>query len=220
MAHLSGAVYDPWPIAEIAAKGHGYDFLPIDPGNDAQAMIVSNSAEAIAVFRGTEFTKGNLSDIMSNLQSWPTQWAGRGRVHAGYVHHFDRIWDRVEDALVPHMKAGKNLHLTGHSLGGVLATLSALYCVTRPLDIETAWTFGAPKCLTKSNRNMILAEFYRVADVVDFAPSHPCYAPWLHHPAGERAHHLEVHNPGLPLKVARHSVERYWVAAGQVPDPA
>ena len=212
MARLCAAVYEDWPIALKVARSLGYhEFTPIDH-DDSQAMVVANEYEAVAVFRGTEATKGVLSDIMSNLGMVPVGWAGAGEVHPGYLHHLSRIRFKVAQILALHKD--KQIVLTGHSLGGAIATLYAAFADHHALPIAETWTFGAPKALSSSSSSNISCDFFRVVDPVDFAPYHPLYAPWYKHP--DRAVKIKVRNPGRCWGViSRHMVDGYVVGAAE-----
>lgn len=113
-----------------------------------QALYVSAPEAGILVFRGTE--AGSLGDWLTDARAWRKS-SPLGEVHAGFLGAFESIWidspdvtvnDRrgrgIRSMLKPRHWVGadplgsravapKPLFVTGHSLGGALATLATIY---------------------------------------------------------------------------------------------
>src|SRR5262249_34460233 len=67
-----------------------------------------------------------------------------GRAHLGFTALLDEVWERVNAearALLP----GRQLYLTGHSLGGALATLAAYRFQKAGVPVAGVFTFGSPR---------------------------------------------------------------------------
>ncbi|MAX81613.1 MAG: hypothetical protein CL843_15740 [Crocinitomicaceae bacterium] len=97
------------------------------------------------------------------------------KVHSGFLEifksiqtHLDQYWNTIDT-----LRQDKPLIITGHSLGGAIAQLSALYL--RMLE-PTVYTFGAPRVgdpeFVKAYNNSIKHSF-RVVNGYDWVPSLP-----------------------------------------------
>lgn len=150
-----------WGLATYCAKLSMHAYQNEDQFNDVmgkswldikffdfgstQAYALNSKRNYILVFRGTEPTKW--ADIKADLKfrkvsSISTSGIKEGKVHRGFKSALDLVWDDI----VAHMKKckadKKNVFVTGHSLGGALATLVA----GRLDDAEVVlYTYGAPR---------------------------------------------------------------------------
>jgi len=88
------------------------------------------------VFRGTE--SGSYEDLVTDLLTIPVPWPGPARVHAGFAAGYQAV-----AAQMPWRRGlpATQWVLTGHSLGGALATLAA----TETPGSTRLITFGAPR---------------------------------------------------------------------------
>jgi hypothetical protein len=203
---MSDLIYADWNEVYARLKLMGYYMLgdPIMHGG-AECMLVRNSEAAFLVFRGTEASKGSMSDILSNV-GVPARWAGRGLVHSGYDHHFSLIRAQARDR-AEMVETATPLHVTGHSMGGVLATMYAAWVGSGGPDdhkIMSLITFGAPKALSKGALKTIKSPTYRYTNRYDFAP-HWQPGLVLRHPEG----HIKVNSGGWAGPVSRHSSKKY-----------
>lgn len=107
------------------------DFIDCD---GSQAFAAANASIALISFRGT--TQG-IDDIFTDLKTWPKEWPLAGRVHAGFCDAFQRLRASLTDWLSGQPKG---CLMTGHSLGGALATLAASWFQPKRLI-----TFGTPR---------------------------------------------------------------------------
>ncbi len=147
-----------------------------------QALLVTSrdgdtKPFTILVFRGTH----DLRDWLTNLTLTWTDWPSGGVVHSGFKQAFDAVWPSVATALgaLPDP-----LFMTGHSLGGALATLAA--SVHRPAGLVT---FGCPRvgdeAFVDSIDRVKHARFVNNRDIVTTLPM-------PQGPPGYR-HHGELH---------------------------
>lgn len=216
LARLSAAVYEvPWSAAAGAVAATGWTLVdpPYDHG-DAQAMLCRRQdapLEAL-VFRGTEATRLRVSDVLSNT-GLPGRWAGPGRAHSGYAAHLSRI---MLPALQRYSQTDMPTLVTGHSLGGALATLFAAYlCWQDDRPPAALVTFGSPKALDAAGAGQVTCPTRRYEIRGDFAPwwppslllRHPAPATWL---PGRQWWHG-------PLR--RHSIDAYVDALGRGMEP-
>ncbi len=103
-----------------------------------QAYLAGNTAFAILAFRGTEIDE--FKDTLTNINLPLVSFQGTGKVHKGFLHALDRIWDRVEPRLRELTRAETPVWYTGHSLGAALAVLAAARIPPAAL-----FTFGSPR---------------------------------------------------------------------------
>lgn len=129
------AYWDEAPARAIW-RGAGLEltFLSVD---GVQCHVASNDAVVIVAFRGTEPRWDDLSDI---VRVRPIRYGLGGRVHDGFFGAYETIRRPLQKALGDLDAGHRSIWLTGHSLGGALATLAMD-------DVPAArglYTMGAP----------------------------------------------------------------------------
>ncbi len=211
---LSDLIYENWKEVQHQLRVMGFSMLgePISHAG-SECMLVRNAKIAYLVFRGTEASKGSISDILSNV-GVPAAWAGQGYAHSGYDHHFAMIRTQARNR-AELIETATPLHITGHSLGGVLATMYSSWVGSGSPDdhkIKTLISFGAPKALSKAAVATITAPTYRYTNRYDFAP-HWQPGLVLGHPEGQ----IMVNSGGWIGPVSRHGSGKYINAVGSLP---
>ena len=112
-----------------------YKFLEND---GAQCHIFSDNENIIVAFRGTE--PKEMSDVKADLLAFKRKSKTEGRVHMGFKLELRKLWPDIE-ALLQRNKQ-KKVWITGHSLGGAMATL----CASRLEEKEPSlYTYGSPR---------------------------------------------------------------------------
>ena len=136
-AEISAIAYHDGKKVGTAVKKLGfksYKFLDTD---GAQAHIFSNAEHMVIAFRGTE--PKQFSDVKADLLAIKRKSRTEGRVHMGFKMELRKLWPDIE-ALI-HKKKQK-IWITGHSLGGGMATL----CASRIEERDPIlYTYGSPR---------------------------------------------------------------------------
>lgn len=145
------------------------DFLSVKGFNfkSSQGIVIKHENYVVAAFRGTD----ELVDWLDNVKASPTK-GPLGNVHSGFYNALLDIWGRPKMPESPRMweyiqkcrerdadlertevpvwlkglkKPKRSLWLTGHSLGGAMATLAAAWLAERKIPFSGAYTFGQPR---------------------------------------------------------------------------
>lgn len=122
-------------VEKVGAEDWNLNTQFIEAGN-TQCFIASSKKMILISFRGTQ----NYRHWMGNFDLWPVK-ADYGKVHRGFYNAFDAVKGKLEKSI--KRLGDLPLVLTGHSLGGALATVAAaewnsMYNINRVL------TFGQP----------------------------------------------------------------------------
>jgi len=134
-------------FVRMAYRLAGYEGFRFFQGKGTECMICWNDAAVIVSFRGTELkSKSALHEIGTDMNATPVPFEGGGKVHKGFLKGLEEIWDGPEGLQVfldDFMKenSSRALWITGHSLGGALATL----CFARTPQATGLYVFGSPR---------------------------------------------------------------------------
>ncbi|CAM3543449.1 lipase family protein [Parendozoicomonas haliclonae] len=131
------------------------DNLDLDTSNnsfffkegDTEAVVAGDRKKIIVAFRGTEATLG---EWMNNAQIAKDTWTEDnplGMVHSGFYEAFNSVWNQVLAEIQRLRTHNQTIWLTGHSLGGALATIAAATLELQQPDIRVngVYTFGQPR---------------------------------------------------------------------------
>lgn len=143
-----------------------------DVKTDGQAFIVYSSKFTFIAFRGTE---KKWLDIWTDLKLLPVS-TPLGNIHCGFFATFQRLWPTLKSKIDPNLP----LVITGHSLGGALAQLCALWsCHDLKLIPEFVVTFAQPRVgsfkLALSTSKLLKNRHFRIVKNLDIVPRVP---PW------------------------------------------
>ena len=210
---LSARVYDDARVFAKKAAVEQFAVLRSYDHAGTQAVHVRGKQADALVFRGTEASNLKFGDIWSNFTwPYPTRWQGMGRVHSGYRTHLNMVGFEALQ-MVEQVQSTWPVYVTGHSLGGAIATLFAAwyYYDNRkqepPYKLAGLVTFGSPKPMNREAALTIGCPIHRYAVRGDFAPfwppvmalKHPAPAIWL--PARSAFHGpLRRHTPDTYLR--------------------
>ena len=139
-AQLSRIAYRSSDQAEQNVADMGLTNYRHFSGVSTQAFVAENGTTRFLAFRGTEST--NHVDWMRDAQFKPVPGVFGTRVHSGFKRALDEVWDD----LLPHVTiADRELVVTGHSLGGGLATLGAARLAAAGHGVGGVYTYGSPR---------------------------------------------------------------------------
>lgn len=132
--------------------------------NGSQAIIVSNDTFYVLVFRGTEVD--SMQDIKADLNAKTIVCEMGGKVHKGFNEAFLELHMDIQTYLDDNLQDNKPLFITGHSLGGALATI-ATKKLTFKYGIAGCYTFGSPRVGDEEWMNNIKTPIYRLVNSAD-----------------------------------------------------
>jgi len=181
MARMSSAIYlgrsspDEQGILKDL-KSEDSDFLSVYgvSKNSAQAALVEHENYLALVFRGTD----ELADWIDNINSFPEQ-ALFGSFHRGFLHSVMDIWNDLFARYTElNQRKPRGLFLTGHSLGGAMATVATSILIHQDEPFTSTYTFGQPRAVTRDAARIYNVEacaktfrFQNNNDIVTRAPA-------------------------------------------------
>ncbi|KAF5834575.1 hypothetical protein DUNSADRAFT_8700 [Dunaliella salina] len=211
-------VNNPWKVlAKTAGWASSQSWKPVAYVNndetDSQAWLYRNvdTKEAVVAFRGTEQIKWK--DLVTDLNLVPSSFNverieedhGLARlikavspatditVHGGFLGAYDSIKPQIFMLLDAITESGSaedpwRVYITGHSLGGALATLCAYELATRRGPARSRqrismYSFGAPRAGNKvfaAAYNACVPDSWRITNSNDIIPTVPRLLGYAH----------------------------------------
>ncbi|WP_423907255.1 lipase family protein [Candidatus Spongiihabitans sp.] len=133
--------------------------------NGTQAILISSSGKFITLaFRGTEKTE--MKDIKTDANVATTLCESGGKIHSGFNVAFDEVALDIQEALNEPDFSDLPLFITGHSLGGALATI-ATKKLSHNGGIAACYTFGSPRVGNDVWVESIKSPIFRVVNAAD-----------------------------------------------------
>ncbi|PRP79026.1 hypothetical protein PROFUN_13187 [Planoprotostelium fungivorum] len=144
---------------------------------------VTKQNQIVFAFRGTRI--GQLKDLITDLNFFPTapfhDAIAGALVHRGFLESYEAVRDQVVAAGIELSRKypGSDFIVTGHSLGGAIATLGAADLaisaqVKNPVQL---WTFGSPRvgnaAFASYMNDKYLDESFRITHDLDPIPRLP-----------------------------------------------
>jgi len=142
--------------------------------NSAQAALIEHDDFLCMAFRGTN----ELADWLDNINAFSTKELF-GEFHRGFWNSVEDVWESLNDKFRELQKQKvRPLFLTGHSLGGAMATIAAAKLIHEDKPFTSVYTFGQPRALTKATAQIFNMEcksrffrFHNNNDMVTRAPA-------------------------------------------------
>lgn len=130
-------------------------------------LAVKEDLMAVLAFRGTT---ANFKQILTDLDA---KWikTSDGRLHKGFEEAYEIVEEQIT-AAVGELPDGIPLYITGHSLGGAVATVSAMH-LEELLPIAACYTFGSPRVGSPEWADGVKCPVYRTVNAADGVPLVP-----------------------------------------------
>ena len=129
-----------------------------------QAILATDDRFIVLAFRGTEAT--SIKDIKADAKARTTQCETGGRIHVGFKEAFEEVALDIQKKLDEDEFQEMSLLITGHSLGGALATIAAKK-LSHKGGVAACYTFGAPRVGDEQWIAHIKAPVYRLVNAAD-----------------------------------------------------
>lgn len=153
---------------------HNINARTVAGNQEIFGYIIQSRRNIILAFRGTQSTRDWLSDADILQTEYPyNRWGGR--THAGFTTIYNSCREEILDRL-QMLPSTANLFITGHSLGGALAVLSALDVASNTHYNPVMYSFAGPRvgdprfALTY---HRLVPSTMRVVNVYDIVPRVP-----------------------------------------------
>lgn len=163
------AYENPSDVERTAKTVWGFETCKFIDADDTQCFVATTPTVAVVSFRGTE----SRGDWFRNANV-PGRTRSYGIVHRGFLAAFQVVEDQIAAAL--SSLNGRALILTGHSLGGALATVMAAEWQSKMPAIWIA-TYGQPAVGTGTFRSFFVmnyaGRFCRFVNDYDIVPRIP-----------------------------------------------
>lgn len=145
--------------------------------NGSYAFLSENEENIVITFRGSE--SGDRADYLTNSKFNQTQFTRNGTAHSGFVEALEQVENELLEELEERLAAGpdKSVWVSGHSMGGALATL---FCIRNSDSIDALYTFGSPRTVGQNlaehwSEKLPIFRIVNNNDIVARVPSPPFY---------------------------------------------
>lgn len=133
--------------------------------NGTQAIIAANSDFAVLAFRGTE--AGSIKDIKADARAIVVACPSGGNIHSWFNDAYNEVAIDIQNRLDEDDLKDLPLYITGHSLGGALATVATKKISHLRGGIAACYTFGSPRVGDERWVGNIKTPIYRLVNAAD-----------------------------------------------------
>lgn len=140
LGNLSAWLYKEQAELEQLSSEHDLNYCYfIDSIKDTQLALIGNDEFTAVVFRGTQQAVDWLTNFDVEFVSGPYT----KDVHKGFFEGVEGAWQELKTQL--GSRKHTKLWVSGHSLGGALASLCAAKLVEQGVQVDMVVTFGSPR---------------------------------------------------------------------------
>lgn len=141
--------------------------------NGTQAILVRDDAQKrlVLAFRGTE--PKVMKDIKTDLDAALESFGDSKKAHRGFTKAYLQVGPMIKERISDGFLDEYRLYITGHSLGGALASVAAKHLMDHKGGISACYTFGSPRVGNKDWVADIKAPMYRIVNASDAVPMLP-----------------------------------------------
>lgn len=161
---------------------------------DTQAFIVRTPSFILLVFRGSQEIKDWQTNFSTKLRKYALQTELKplkedvtppvGQVHAGFEAAWVSVQNSVMQQILQWNQEGSQdlpIYVTGHSLGGALATVASASLLKLGFNVQALYTFGQPRVgdviFATEIGGLMKGKAFRFVNNNDVVPHVP--PPWL-----------------------------------------
>lgn len=161
-------------LQNLKAEDSGFMSVKGADKNSSQAALIEHQDYLCMVFRGTN----ELSDWLDNINAF-RESVLFGEFHRGFWKSVEDVWSVIYGEYARLREEKKRpLFLTGHSLGGAMATVAASRFLHQDLPFISVYTYGEPRALSRDTSRIYNSEagkrhhrFQNNEDIVTRVPS-------------------------------------------------
>ena len=150
----------------LANQLEEFDFKTVKTFDNkgTQAMLIENKEYMVLAFRGTE--TDSLDDIKADARANIRKCETYGMIHSGFYFAYQAIRMDLEQTLQQAPYCDKPLYITGHSLGGAIATVATKFIYHKG-GLAACYTFGSPRVGNDDWINNIKTPIHRLVNAAD-----------------------------------------------------
>lgn len=143
---VKGNIPDDEKILKILCEeDDGFERVHPYDNKSSQAILIEHEDFICMAFRGTD----QVEDWLDNIDIREKD-ALFGFFHEGFWVATQDIWPQIyNDYQHAHREKGRPLFLTGHSLGGAMATIAAAELIDKDIPFTSVYTFGQPRTMNR-----------------------------------------------------------------------
>ena len=168
LAALAEIAYKDDPITGLVPFADHYRRIQPFALEGTFGFVASDEHNLVVALRGTD----QVIDWVTNLSVAQVKAFG-GRAHCGFSETLDAVWPEILTRVEGLLDKGQTIWVTGHSLGGALATLVAARLTAEGFEPHITCTFGAPRCFDPKAASSYLPRLYRFVNKGDLVPTTP-----------------------------------------------
>lgn len=205
--HMAAAKPFAWPALTMAPQVFANSATANTP-SAIRGFVASTQDIVLLAFMGTANIPGWMTDFniiqVSDPDTARTDISPAPMVHQGFKAGLDSVWSQIEKLLAAQRQGNsKPLWITGHSLGGALASLAGnRLCAADPASVAGIYTFGSPKVGNEDVFHGFKPVYYRCVNNDDIVPHVPLKDEVLF--VRDSSIGNVLHNPALFLPTLKH----------------